>query len=379
VNDTAFVSGARSRCTRNPTDNPRHGHPSPSVHNGPSALPNSTTKTSKTARVELPIIASRYGEQGSSPYLLPLSVDGLIIVASVSLVELAGRIRTAENPPPSGVVAERKTADAAVPASPPPVPISQPGAPHDLTVRSIARPDGTVHGLAESSPIGTITPTRGAVATSAPFNGARANGAKTATRTHNGHAARHDHQPPDEQGDQFTANLSISRSGSPVAPLIDEPDAPRIVGAARDQETGEEDPDEGTAGDAAPKPHRAAAGSADHEDDSPAANSRPGPDAIDLPADDFDRANRNDDHDDHDDTRNGEGPDDGQSLPDDVAILLPAARAARNTLIQQHRPVSRDSLAAQMRKNGHAIGSSRTTALLNLLKREPASSSNNTP
>jgi hypothetical protein len=41
-------------------------------------------------------VAARYGETGASPYLLPLSVDGLIIVASICLVELAGRIRTAE-------------------------------------------------------------------------------------------------------------------------------------------------------------------------------------------------------------------------------------------------------------------------------------------
>src|SRR5204863_9188388 len=41
-------------------------------------------------------VAARYGETGASPYLMPLSVDGLVIVASVSLVELAGRIRTAE-------------------------------------------------------------------------------------------------------------------------------------------------------------------------------------------------------------------------------------------------------------------------------------------
>jgi len=41
-------------------------------------------------------VASRYGEQGASPFLLPLSVDGLVIVASVSLVELAGRIRVAD-------------------------------------------------------------------------------------------------------------------------------------------------------------------------------------------------------------------------------------------------------------------------------------------
>jgi hypothetical protein len=41
-------------------------------------------------------VAARYGETGLNPYLLPVSVDGLIVVASVSLVELAGRIRTAE-------------------------------------------------------------------------------------------------------------------------------------------------------------------------------------------------------------------------------------------------------------------------------------------
>jgi len=40
-------------------------------------------------------VASRYGETGSSPYLLPLSVDGLIVVASICLVELGGRIRSA--------------------------------------------------------------------------------------------------------------------------------------------------------------------------------------------------------------------------------------------------------------------------------------------
>lgn len=38
-------------------------------------------------------VAQRYGEHGASPWLEPLSVDGLVVVASVSLVELAGRIR----------------------------------------------------------------------------------------------------------------------------------------------------------------------------------------------------------------------------------------------------------------------------------------------
>jgi hypothetical protein len=40
-------------------------------------------------------VAARYGETGASPYLLPLSVDGLIVVASICLVELGGRIRAA--------------------------------------------------------------------------------------------------------------------------------------------------------------------------------------------------------------------------------------------------------------------------------------------
>lgn len=38
-------------------------------------------------------VSAHYGETGVSPYLLPLSVDGLVVVASVSLVELGGQIR----------------------------------------------------------------------------------------------------------------------------------------------------------------------------------------------------------------------------------------------------------------------------------------------
>ncbi|WP_433296599.1 DUF2637 domain-containing protein [Actinoplanes sp. CA-030573] len=52
-------------------------------------------------------VAARYGETGASPYLLPLSVDGLIVVASICLVELGGRIATLEH-----------TAEAPVPATP---------------------------------------------------------------------------------------------------------------------------------------------------------------------------------------------------------------------------------------------------------------------
>ena len=39
-------------------------------------------------------VISRYGERGASPYLIPLTVDGLVVVASVCLVELGSRIRT---------------------------------------------------------------------------------------------------------------------------------------------------------------------------------------------------------------------------------------------------------------------------------------------
>jgi hypothetical protein len=38
-------------------------------------------------------VVARYGETSTVPHLLPLSVDGLIIVASVSLVELGARLR----------------------------------------------------------------------------------------------------------------------------------------------------------------------------------------------------------------------------------------------------------------------------------------------
>lgn len=39
-------------------------------------------------------VAARYGETGPAPYLIPLSVDGLVVIASISLVELNGRLRT---------------------------------------------------------------------------------------------------------------------------------------------------------------------------------------------------------------------------------------------------------------------------------------------
>jgi hypothetical protein len=71
-------------------------------------------------------VAFKYGETEISAYLLPISVDGLIVVASVSLVELAGRIRALDD--------ERmraKEAAALAPTSPAVAPVQfvQPAAP----------------------------------------------------------------------------------------------------------------------------------------------------------------------------------------------------------------------------------------------------------
>lgn len=71
-------------------------------------------------------VAARYGELGAAPYMLPLSVDGLVVVASVSLVEIAGRVRSAvvtPDPPlsaaPTAAVSRRRGAQPEGPATKP--------------------------------------------------------------------------------------------------------------------------------------------------------------------------------------------------------------------------------------------------------------------
>ena len=63
-------------------------------------------------------VAARYGESGATAYLLPLSVDGMVVAATVSLVEITGRIRTAASPSPTPVRSDGRPArpDRAVPA-----------------------------------------------------------------------------------------------------------------------------------------------------------------------------------------------------------------------------------------------------------------------
>jgi uncharacterized protein DUF2637 len=81
------------------------------------------------------LVAVHYGETETSSFLLPISVDGLIVVASVSLVELAGRIRAVEegrirrapaSPVAQPVAPVQFVPPAPVPAAPAAAPVFQP-------------------------------------------------------------------------------------------------------------------------------------------------------------------------------------------------------------------------------------------------------------
>lgn len=65
-------------------------------------------------------VAARYGESGASPYLIPLSVDGLVVVASICLVELGSRIRAERTESP--LPATAPVFDHALPIGPTPAP-----------------------------------------------------------------------------------------------------------------------------------------------------------------------------------------------------------------------------------------------------------------
>jgi hypothetical protein len=65
-------------------------------------------------------VAVRYGETGPTPYLLPISVDGLIIVASISLIELGARIRHLQPTTTTIVAGSGTTAPVTGPVTNPP-------------------------------------------------------------------------------------------------------------------------------------------------------------------------------------------------------------------------------------------------------------------
>nr|WP_204003213.1 DUF2637 domain-containing protein [Micromonospora andamanensis] len=65
-------------------------------------------------------VAARYGETGyGAAYLLPISVDGLVIVASVSLIEISARIRATSPHAAATPSAKHRHTSAPAPVSPP--------------------------------------------------------------------------------------------------------------------------------------------------------------------------------------------------------------------------------------------------------------------
>jgi len=205
-------------------------------------------------------VVARYGETGTVPYLLPLSVDGLIVVASVSLVELAGRRRDTA---PRLVSPEAHTA----PVRPP------------------------------ATPAGTLTERTNAV-------------------------------PTEPVPDPVRPVPAIVGGAAPEPEPVPEPVGERI-------EDAHADPDADADGD-------------------------PDEDDLDIDEDDAD----------HDQT---DTDDEDAELAADLVPLLPAARAARDELVGEGRPVSRDALARRMRRNGHSIRNNRVSELLTALRHEAPS------
>lgn len=61
-------------------------------------------------------VAERYGQTGNTPYLLPISVDGLIVVASICLVEIGHVLdRNDHTPKPSNHTNTMTTSDNTTP------------------------------------------------------------------------------------------------------------------------------------------------------------------------------------------------------------------------------------------------------------------------
>ncbi|MEV8515891.1 hypothetical protein [Dactylosporangium sp. NPDC051484] len=192
-------------------------------------------------------VVGRY-ETGLVPYLLPVSVDGLIIVLSVSLFDVASQLRERLDTAP-------ETITAAAPVSTPPAEVE-----HETA----------------------IVPAGPAVTPAIPI----------------------------------AASLDDR-----IEPGNIEPDGDSEHAVARHDENMDEDADEGGDGEADPRP--------------------------------------------------GTEPDgNGTDLAADLVPLLPAARAARDELLHEGSTVSRDALAARLRRNGTPIRNTRVSELLAALKAE---------
>jgi hypothetical protein len=127
-------------------------------------------------------VAVRFGEAEIAAYLLPISVDGLIVVASVSLVELAGRIRELQEAQAQGVTAPAaaaapaaQTAVAAPVAQAAPVAVAAPAP--AATPAPVAAPAPTP--VTQPAPVAQPAPAAVEVATSEPAPTANEDAAAT--------------------------------------------------------------------------------------------------------------------------------------------------------------------------------------------------------
>jgi hypothetical protein len=205
-------------------------------------------------------VVSHYGEHQPNPYLLPLSVDGLIVVSSVSLVELSGRLRAALDQSALNTPTVPGTRASVPPLGRPATPLAQAPTPE-------AAPDNEANHAA------------------APAN---------------------------------------------AAPHHPAPDGPA--------------PDEPAADLPADHDHNG------HQPSAPLTRRSPHHDPATTPA--------------------------PVNTDPDLLALLPAARVARDQLHHQGHSLTRDSLARQLRRDGHTIRTSRVSALLNLLKNETPAATN---
>lgn len=73
----------------------------------------------------------------------------------------------------------------------------------------------------------------------------------------------------------------------------------------------------------------------------------------------------------HSTTVADDGPPSG-TVEDEIRDLLPVARKAADDLTRQGRPLSREALAEVLRQQGHAMSNARASALVKLIRDQPA-------
>jgi Predicted membrane protein len=160
-------------------------------------------------------VAVRFGEAEIAAYLLPISVDGLIVVASVSLVELAGRIRELQE-------AQANGAQAAT-AAPAPAAVAAPAAAVPVA------PAPAAQAPAAQAPVAQPTPTPAEAPAPAPAPAPAAEVAQPAATTDAGERA--EAPTPLSAGGDSHGPVRTPRS-APVSPAVGPVSRPARAAAA---------------------------------------------------------------------------------------------------------------------------------------------------